>query len=436
MRWKSDRFSGWGGHLDASMEVSRASRNSALKAAFEERPGPAIGGLRSYGDAALNADGPAHMMTRMDRLLEFDTGNGILRAEAGVTMRTILSATLPQGWAPSALPGTGYVTLGGAVAMDVHGKDHRTVGTFSAQVLSLSLLTPNGKIQTLSPEKKPPLFWATIGGLGQTGIVQDVTLQLHPASEMVTLNQQRFDDLDDGMALLEAAESRFAVAWIDALSGGRSLGRGILETSDYSDADAQQKERRIKTVPVTPPKLALSAPIASAFNSLRFRSVTETGKTSTESFLDVQYPLDRIDGWNKLYGKDGFHQFQACFPLDQSRDALTALLERVSNARAASPLVVMKRLGPSGPAPMSFPQEGYTLAIDMQHRSKTPDLLAELSAITAQHNGRIYFAKDSSLTPELVSMMYPQMASWKQQLDAVDPDQTLSTDMTRRLGLR
>lgn len=436
MRWKSDTFKSWGQHLSAQMTLSRPSRLHGLLDAFKEQPGPALGGLRSYGDAALKSGGQGHLMTRMDRFLSFDTETGILTAEAGITMRDILDVTLPKGWGPSALPGTGFATLGGCIAMDVHGKDHRTAGNFSAQVLSLDLLKPDGKTQTLSRDKNKRLFFATLGGLGQTGIISQATLQLHEATQNVRVKKQSFENLEEGMALLEANDARFAVAWIDALATGLQLGRGVLETSDYTEGDPKARSQSVKSVPFTAPKFAMSKWPVKLFNRFRYRRYLSRPSENAR-FVDVQYPLDQVLGWNRLYGKDGFHQFQACFPLSKSDAAMRALCEKISASQAASPLVVMKRLGPSGESLLGFPQEGFTLAVDFQHRKEAAKLLSELHDITRAHEGRVYLAKDSAAKPQDVEIGYSAgIAEWQDLVLKADPKKSMITDLVQRLELR
>ncbi|MEO0342123.1 MAG: FAD-binding protein [Pseudomonadota bacterium] len=436
MRWKSDHISGWGRHLWAEMEVSRVSRLAALKQIYAQTPAPAIGGLRSYGDAALNTEGRAHLATRLNKFIAFDSSSGLLRAEAGITMREILDVTLAKGWAPTALPGTGYVTLGGAIAMDVHGKDHRNSGSFSAQLREIKLLDATGKTHVASHTKKAGLFWATVAGLGQTGIILEAEIQLAAASDMVDLRKTAFETLSEGIALLEASPAQFNVAWIDAMAVGANLGRGIFESSDYSSSSVQKPRRKSKNVPVTAPKLAMSPMVITSFNALRMRLAGAKTKTQRVSFLDAQYPLDQLGAWNKLYGKDGFHQFQACFPVKTSEAGLTSILKLVSKAKAASPLVIIKRLGPASLSPLSFPQEGFTIAIDLQSRNNTAALLSKLTEVTLAHDGRVYLAKDSSLSQEAFKTMYPAHADWADTVSKFDPDKTLMTNMVRRLGVR
>jgi len=435
MRWKSDRISGWGRHLWADMVLSRASRVAAFKDTFSEQPGPAVGGLRSYGDAALKSDGHAHVMTRLDRFLSFDEENGVLSAQAGITMAEILKVTLPKGWAPSALPGTGFATLGGCIAMDVHGKDHRHTGSFGAQVEELTLMTADGKTHQLSRTRKKDLFLATLGGLGQTGVILDARLKLHKASDAVSISKTRFDALNEGMAQLEASTARFAVAWIDALAPSGDLGRGVLEESDYSDQPPPSKRKKAKAIPLTPPKASMSYWPSRMFNEARFKWLKDADR-SIERFMDVQYPLDQLLEWNKLYGKDGFHQFQVNFDEDHSETAIRSVLELVGRQRAASPLVVMKRLGASGDALLGFTRPGFTLAVDFQHRSGTPDLLTQLHDLALEHRGRVYLAKDSSARSSDIQAAYPNLAKWQKIVATVDPDQSMSTDLTKRLELR
>ncbi|MEM9714907.1 MAG: FAD-binding oxidoreductase [Pseudomonadota bacterium] len=436
MLWKSDRISGWGRIHAADMELSRPSRRGKAVALFKDSPAPAIGGLRSYGDAALKSDGHGHMMTRLDRFMSFDPATGILRAEAGISMRDILAVTLPKGWAPSALPGTGHVTLGGCIAMDVHGKDHRSKGSFGAQVLEITLIDALGKTHKASPKTKSRLFWATIGGLGQTGIILDAKIQMARGSEVVDITKTRFGSLSEGMALLETSEAQFNVAWIDASASGDALGRGILESSDYSEGDLTQRRSKQRSVPINLPKFAMSPLPTRLFNQIRYSRASDDPQRETVPFLEAQYPLDKLGDWNQLYGKSGFHQFQACFRLDQSEAAIHELLSEVVKAKAASPLVVMKRLGAEGSSLLGFPQEGFTVAIDMQNRSNTNGLLTMLTDITLKHDGRVYLAKDSSVSARAFKTMYPNWKTWAEICAKQDPEGAFVTDMVTRLEAR
>ncbi|HQY43081.1 MAG TPA: FAD-binding oxidoreductase [Paracoccaceae bacterium] len=434
MIWKSATYTGWGRALAASGELARPERQSALDQLLSDGLIPAIGNRRSYGDAALNGQGRAIDMTRLDRMLAFDPATGILDVEAGARIGEIASAFAPRGWLPAVMPGTGFATVGGCIAQDVHGKNHHHAGSFCEHVISLTLRTAKG-IREVTPEKTPALFRATAGGLGQTGVILSARLRLMACKgDVMVVTERRADNWDQHIALLDASTATYTVGWIDATATGSALGRGIVEEGE-TGAGLVPKRVKVRKVPFDAPAFALSAPIVRAFNQLYFRRVPATGRTVVKPISDFFFPLDKIHDWNRLYGKRGFHQFQCVVPI-AAAPALRQMLESIASSGLASPLAVLKRMGPGRAGHLSFPMEGYTLAVDFPNRDAARDLIRRLEGTTLAAGGRLYFAKDSLAQGTDMVVMYPELDLWRKECAKADPDGRLKTDLVRRLKLR
>jgi len=433
MRWKSADYSGWGRALRASGELARPESRSALAALLADTPAPAIGNRRSYGDACLNNDGKAIDMTRLDRFLDFNPETGVLSVEAGLSLGEITRIMAPRGWLPAVLPGTGFATVGGAIAHDVHGKNHHGAGSFGQHVQALTLINAQGAVRVTPGDEA--LFKATMGGLGQTGAIASAELKLARCKgDIVTVTERRVENLDEYLDLLDKSEATYCVGWIDATARGANLGRGILEEAE-TGAGLVPPAKSSKSIPVDAPGFALSSAVVKLFNAAYFRRVPARGRSVVKPISDFFFPLDRIHDWNRLYGKRGFHQFQCVVPLAET-EALREMLSRISDSGRASPLAVLKRMGPGRAGYMSFPMEGYTLAVDIPNRDGAERLIKQLEDITAEAQGRIYLAKDSLSSRERVRAMYPEYELWAAEVAKADPDGAFATDMIRRLGLR
>ena len=434
MTWKSSEYTGWGRVHSASGDLARPERASALKALVQSSAAPALGMRRSYGDACLNDGGRMIDMTRMDRVLEFDPETGVLHVEAGAQIGELLKIFAPKGWLPPVMPGTGFATIGGGIAMDVHGKNHHGAGTLGCHVLDLTLMTSKGH-KILSSKKNAALFKATIGGLGQTGPIVSARLQmLRAKGDVMIVTERRIDGWEEFLKYLDASEATYTVGWIDATARGENLGRGILEEAE-TGAGLVPPAKRGKRIPMDAPGFALSPSVVRTFNAAYWRRVPDKGRTVVKPIDDFFFPLDKIHDWNRLYGKEGFHQFQCVVPIADA-DALKAMLERIAGSGLASPLAVLKRMGPDRAGYMSFPMEGYTLAVDFPNRGLAERLIKELEAATVEAGGRIYLAKDALAGPENIRAMYPEYAAWKKAVNSADPDGHYITDLVRRLELR
>jgi len=437
MRWKTGEYTGWGRVLTATGKRARPEKVADLRATLKEESGPAIGNRRSYGDAALNSGGAAIDMTRLDRLIGFDAATGQLTIEAGMRLGEILRLFAPKGWIPAVMPGTGFATVGGAIANDVHGKNHHNAGTFGNHVLAMDILGVNGRLRHVTPDTAPDLFRATIGGLGQTGIILSATLQLKAAaSAVMDVEERRVDSLDEFLAMLEHSSATYSVGWIDATKRGPELGRGILEEAEIGTGARPPKLKPAKTVPFDAPKFLMSGSSVRLFNHFYHRRIPVEGRQLHRPMDDFFFPLDRILGVNRLYGKSGFHQFQCVVPEDAAGPAFREMLERITKTRLASPLAVIKRMGDGQAGHLSFPIKGFTLAIDFQHRAETVPLIQRLDRITAEAGGRVYLAKDSVLSAERAHEMYDDIPAWAAIANKADPARRLETDLVRRLKMR
>jgi decaprenylphospho-beta-D-ribofuranose 2-oxidase len=434
-------LAGWGRATSAACEAVRPERFAEAEAAFRagggERGLCLFGGGRSYGDCALNDGGEALITTRLDRVLAFDAESGIVQVEPGVTFARLLSVFLPRGFLAPVTPGTGFATIGGAVANDVHGKNHERDGSFGQHVTEIDLLLPDGSLRTVAPDDTE-LFRATVAGLGLTGFISRIAFRMKRViGPCVTVREQRVANLDAFLDAMAAAESApYSVGWIDGTARGGALGRGILEVAEPMAGDFPMAAARKAAVPVDFPGLALNPLSVAAFNALYARRVPAEGRTRAVHLAKFLYPLDAIQGWNRIYGKRGFYQFQCVVPYASGPAALRELLEVIGASRQASFLAVLKRMGSGRAGYLSFPMAGYTLALDFPNKPGIETLYARLCKITLEAGGRVYLGKDALLTQPMFRLMYPEFASYQRVLADIDPSRRLQSAMARRLGLQ
>ncbi|HVE69290.1 MAG TPA: FAD-binding oxidoreductase [Solirubrobacteraceae bacterium] len=400
---------------------------------------------RAYGDAAQNAGGAVLDMTALRRFHDVDVRNGRVTVDAGLSLDELIGALLPLGWFPRVVPGTRYVTVGGAIASDIHGKNHHGEGGFADHVESLELLTPAGERVLAAPGDD--VFRATAGGMGLTGVVLRATLRLMPvATSWVREDVERARDLDDAMARMASGDAgyRYSVAWIDCLARGGALGRSVLMRGDHATLDELPARRRARPLE-PPPPARLSAPpwapngllrrsTVGAFNELYFRRAPRMERGRLVALQPFFFPLDAIRGWNRMYGSRGFLQYQFVVPFG-AEDALREAVERLARSGAASFLAVLKRFG-GGRGLLSFPVEGWTLALDLPASAPgLPSLLDGLDELVAGAGGRVYLSKDSRLRPDVLGAMYPELSDWQAIRARLDPLERMRSDLSRRLGL-
>jgi FAD/FMN-containing dehydrogenase len=380
------------------------------------------GNGRSYGDSCLNPDGVLLHARGLDRFIAFDAATGILECEAGVTLAEILALVVGRGWFLPVTPGTKFVTVGGAIANDVHGKNHHVVGSFGDHVLGLELLRSDGSRRDCVPGDA--WFAATIGGLGLTGLITTARLQLRRIQgPWLAIETRRFARLAGFFELSDtAAASEYNVAWVDCLADGNALGRGIFFRGDHAPAtppiQPQPATRRL-AIPVTPP-LSLVNPLSlRVFNASYFHRAPRRARLGIGHYDPFFYPLDRIENWNKLYGPRGFLQYQCVVPPEQAEAAIAELLQRISRSKEGSFLAVLKQFGcRTAPGMMSFPRPGTTLALDFRHRGeRTLRLLSSLDEVVMAAGGALYPAKDARMSPAMFHASFPNLAKFHEFVD-------------------
>lgn len=390
----------WPGELDAAARATAAGGSTLAR------------GLgRSYGDSGLNLGSGLVDMTGLDRMIDFDRTTGVLRADAGVSLDAVLRLAVPAGWFLPVTPGTRFVTLGGAVANDVHGKNHHVAGCFGRHVRRFALWRSDRGIVECAPDREDGLFAATIGGLGLTGILLWVEIALIPiVAAVMTVENDRFETLDDFFRMSDdSAGWPYTVAWVDTLASGPRLGRGVFSRGRHADSGPLTGHRPGgPSVPVDAPGFLLNRWTVGAFNRL-YHARPGSAHHGPQPYDRFFYPLDRLRHWNRLYGPRGFYQWQGVVPPAVARDAVRTLLERIARSGEASFLAVLKNFGDlESPGLLSFPMEGTTLALDFPNRgARTLALLADLDRVVAEAGGRLYPAKDGRLPAEAFRHGYP-----------------------------
>lgn len=388
------------------------------------RSGPylAVGLGRSYGDVCLLEHGTLLQTAGMDRLLHFDAGTGVLRCEAGASLQAILEFAVPRGYFLPVTPGTKFVTVGGAIANDIHGKNHHVGGSFGRHVLRFELVRSDGSRFVCSPVENPEWFAATIGGMGLTGLIAWAEIRLRPiVSRMIQYRGEKFHGLDEFFALAESATSEYTVAWIDCVATGRNFARGIFMQGDHATAPGplhRSRERKL-VFPFDLPEFALNRYSMGTFNTLYFHKQMGKQKVGPVDYEPFFYPLDAVLHWNRMYGRHGLVQFQNVLPPESGREGMNEILKAITRSGLASFLAVIKFFGavPSA-GMMSFPMPGVMLALDFPiRRDVTFDLMERLAQITLEHGGRLYSAKDGRMTPEQFQTFYPQWREFERYID-------------------
>jgi decaprenylphospho-beta-D-ribofuranose 2-oxidase len=439
-------LTGWGRTAPSAAHLRRARPEDlpGLLAGVGERGLLARGLGRSYGDTAQNAGGV--VLEPLPSWWRLDSVAGTVRASAGTSLHDLIRALVPQGWFPPVTPGTRYVTLGGAVACDVHGKNHHRHGSIGQHVRSLVLVTADGTSRRLAPDREPELFWATVGGLGLTGVVTEVELDLVPVeSGWMRVTTERAPDLAAVMARLVAADDvTYSVAWIDLLAAGRRLGRSVVSLGEHArleDLDPRRRDDRWPVpgvarldVPLVPPRSLVGPRGVRAFNEAWYRRAPQHRADEIQSAAAFFHPLDGVGHWNRLYGRRGMVQYQLVVP-DRGADALPGMVERIVRAGWPSFLAVLKRFGPGNPGLLSFPTQGWTLALDLPADPRVATLFDELDERVLAAGGRVYLAKDARVAPRTVRAMYPQWDRFRAVRREVDPRGVFQSDLGRRLGL-
>ncbi|MEU8747232.1 FAD-binding oxidoreductase [Streptomyces parvulus] len=442
---------GWGRTAPTAARLIRPRTYEEAALAVREcgaRGSIARGLGRAYGDAAQNAGGAVLDMTALDRVHAVDVAGGTVLCDAGVSLHRLMELLLPLGWFVPVTPGTRYVTVGGAIGADIHGKNHHVSGSFARHVAALELLTADGQVRTVTPGT--PLFDATAGGMGLTGVILTATLRLQPVeTALMSVDTERAADLDDLMARLTATDHRYrySVAWIDLLARGRATGRAVLTRGDHAPLDALPARSRARRAPLAfrtsrlpaapdlVPDGLLGRTTVGLFNELWYRKSPRLSRGRLQRISTFFHPLDGVPHWNRIYGRGGFVQYQ--FVVGEGREeALRRIVRRISDHRCPSFLAVLKRFGEADPGWLSFPLPGWTLALDIP--AGLPGLgafLDELDEEVAEAGGRVYLAKDARLRPELLAAMYPRLDDFRALRAELDPHGVFVSDLARRLTL-
>jgi len=445
-------LTGWGRIAPSSAELAEpssvADAEALLKTASPSRPLIPRGLGRSYNNAAQCGGGVVVSSAHLNRIIELDPVTGVADCAAGVSLEQLMVAGLPAGWFVPVSPGTRQVTIGGAIAADVHGKNHHVAGSFARHVRSFDLVLPGGELRTVTSESDPALFWATAGGMGLTGFIVRAAVQLkRVASSRVRVETVRTTDIDETMAVLTEHDRHYGytVAWSDSMARGKGLGRSVVTSGDFAelaDLSAAAKDdpfafrpgARLGVPGPFPPGLINRYTVALA-NEAWYRKAPTHRDGELQTIGAFFHPLDGIRNWNRVYGPGGFRQYQYVLPFGQEA-AVRRSFELVSAARAPSFVTVLKRFGAADPGLLSFPMAGWTLALDFPAR--TPGLgvlLDALDRLVANGGGRVYLAKDSHVPPDVLAQMYPRLPEFRALRAELDPNGMLASDLSRRLGL-
>ena len=441
---KKDRLSGWGHTTVAACRTFRPEKRRELQQVIQQ-DGPALArGLgRSYGDASLEPSGTVRM-ERLNHFISFDTKKGIVCAQAGVTLADLMEIVIPRGWFPYTIPGSRNITLGGAFACNIHGKNHWKEGDFAEHVKSVRVILANGESVECSPTSDSALFWATAGGMGMTGIIEQITLQLKPiTSTSLSATTYRVDSLADMIAAFEHYRdgSDYMVGWIDHMAKGEEIGRGIFEAAKHTTPDeggtplaSFKPAQTSMNVPFFLPSFILNRYSMALYNKLRFRKYSAWRQTQTIDFNTFFHPLDKIGNWNRLYGRRGFFQYQCVFPetpdvVKQIRTFLSALQRQ----KIFSFLAVIK-YHRDGKGLLTFSKRGYSIALDFPNTKRVRSILPQIDRWIAENGGRVYLAKDALLTHDVFSAMYGQSGTdWLKLLRDIDPECKFTSLMSQRL---
>lgn len=445
-----EALTGWGRTAPTTASVLHVAMRREVEHCLDDPPprGALARGLgRSYGDAAQNAGGRVVDLTALAEI-DLDPDTGTVVVSAGTSLDALMRALVPRGFFVPVTPGTRYVTVGGAIAADIHGKNHHAMGSWCDHVESFRLLLANGQLVDVSPENDPDLFWATAGGMGLTGVITEATIRCpRIETSRLLVDTDRAPNLDAVMAMMISGDDQYdySVAWIDLIATGSSMGRSVLTRGRFATVDELPRGLRTQPLAYGPEILAEAPPFipngllnplsVRAFNELWYRKAPARRRDEIQTIAAFFHPLDMLRSWNRMYGPSGFLQWQYAVPLD-AHDVVRDTVHRLSSAGCTSFLAVLKRFGPANAGMLSFPIAGWTLALDIPCTvNGLGGLLDELDESVVDAGGRVYLAKDSRLRPELVPAMYPRLDEWRAVKRRVDPGNVLRSDLSRRLRL-
>jgi FAD/FMN-containing dehydrogenase len=427
---------GWGRYPQQDAYLHAPPSCASLELITKQHESVLVRGMgRSYGDSAnaLNV----LQTTYINHFIEFDKATGKLTAEAGITLREILEVIVPSGWFLPVTPGTSYVTLGGAIASDVHGKNHHISGTFGQHVMSLNILLGTGEVVTTSPQHHADLFHATCGGMGLTGVIISATIQLLPIkSSLISQKTIKADCIEEACEVFESnSDATYSVAWIDCLSKGKSLGRSVIMLGEHSEQGGLDVDIRQKvSVPFSTPSALLNSLTMKAFNTTYWHK-SKHNVSQTVGLMPYFYPLDAVGEWNRLYGKKGFVQFQCVVPKLDGVVNMRRLLTEISNSGEGSFLAVLKQFGIANQNLLSFPTEGYTLALDFKFSEAAITTVKKLEDMVVEMGGRIYLTKDAVMQESTFKATYPTWQKFEAVRAQYGAAGKFSSAQSKRLGL-
>jgi FAD/FMN-containing dehydrogenase len=381
---------------------------------------------RSYGDSCLNEGGVVLDVSNLKRFMHFDQEQGVLRCEAGVSFAEVLALVVPRGWFLPVTPGTKFVSVGGAIANDVHGKNHHKAGTFGCHVTQFALLRSDGQCLICGPEQNSELFRATIGGLGLTGVILWAEFRLKPiANAAIVMDSIRYSSLEEFRAIADASDKdyEYTVAWVDSLAGGKEVGRGIFMRGNHApageDAISEAPKKLGLSVPLDCPAMLLSTTTIKIFNTLYYHMQQRKSVHKVVHYDPFFYPLDAIQHWNRMYGKRGFFQYQCVIPFENGYEIMREIMQRIARSGEGSFLTVFKKFGDSAsPGMLSFPRPGLTLALDFANNGKqTLRLFDSLDELVRGSGGVLYPAKDARMPAEDFQSYYPQWREFERYID-------------------
>lgn len=427
----------WGNYPNIDAITYKFDHQHALKTVID-KPNQFIarGNGRSYGDSALNTH-QVHVRS-YNYFLDFDQNTGILHCQAGVLLSEILETFIPRGWFVAVTPGTKLITVGGAIASDVHGKNHHLTGSFSDSIVEFTMMLPNTEIITCSHIVNPELFQATCGGMGLTGIILDAKIKLQAINssiiDQLTIKTKNLEETFE--AFEKYKDYTYSVAWIDCMAKRDNLGRCLLMLGEHAnDGNLDYVNTNKLSIPFQFPSFALNNLTVKSFNSLYYakvRTAISQQKVSIDSFF---YPLDAIANWNRIYGKNGFTQYQFVLPLDKSYEGLEKILRKIAASGKGSFLAVLKLFGKANANWLSFPMEGYTLALDFKIEPGLFELLNELDKIVLEYEGRFYLSKDVRVSKETFEAGYKDIDKFRQLRKQYKMDQKFHSLQSKRVGI-
>ena len=439
-------LAGWGANYRVECDVVQPAFWSGVAGVLDPRGSISRGLGRGYGDSAVNGGGQVVLTTAMDRFLAWDEQTGTLTCEAGTSLESIIEVFAPRGWFPMITPGTKFVTVGGCVANDIHGKAHHAQGCFVTCVDSMQVLLADGQVVTASRTENQDLFWASFGGMGLLGVILTVTMRLRKI-ETTYFRQRSIKaaNLEEMLAALDENDHTYpySVATLDVFATGKDLGRGVIAVGDHATlADLPEGLRGDPLMVSGPPKISVPFELPDfTLNPASMRLVNlviqkiQASATPIGHYEKFFYPLDKIANWNRGYGKRGFTQYQFVIPFENGLAQMRKILTTILSSGQLPFLNVLKRMGKESGGILSFPREGYTFAIDFPVRAGTPELLRRLDAMVIEAGGRIYLGKDSYVSAETFRTMYPEVERFMEVKRKYDPRGVFTSDQARRVGL-